>query len=344
VYNIGLETKIAAWNSAKVNYNSFDLSKQLTELKNTDAKWLCECPAQSLQQSLRNLDKAYCNFFTCKGFPKFKNKHSKQSVQFAQYVKVNLQDSTVFLPKLKGVSANFHRKFKGEIKTVTVSKTTTDKYFVSILVDNKIELPKKKPIKEKTAIGIDLGIKDLAILSDETVFENKKFLRNSLANLRVQQRSLSRKKKTSNQYKKQKLVLAKLHERIKNQREDYLHKVTTSIIKKYDTIVLENLNVTGMVKNHNLALSISDMGWSNFNRMLDYKAEWYGKNIIRIGRFEPSSKTCSECGKINKELKLSDRVWICDYCMMPHERDVNAAKNIKHFWLRNKPVNAKVIQ
>lgn len=345
VYNLGLETKIAAWISAKKTYTCIDLSNQIVELKDGVAPWLSDCPSQTLQMSLRNLDNAYTSFFRGEGFPKFKSKYARQSIQFPQGVRINTENSTVFLPKLKDVSVNFHRKFKGDIKTVTVSKTTTNKYFVSILVDNQAELPTKKPVKEKTAIGIDLGIKDLAILSDGTVFENKKFLRNSKTNLRVQQRSLDRKKKTKGaNYEKQRLVVARLHERIRNQREDYLHKVSTSIIKKYDTIVLEDLNVAGMIKNHNLALAISEIGWSKFNAMLDYKADWYGKNIIRIGRFEPSSKCCSECGKINKELKLSDRVWICEGCFTPHHRDINAAINIKKFGLRNKPLSAKVSQ
>lgn len=342
VYNLGLETKIQAWVSAKKNYTCIDLANQMKELKDTEANWLAECPSQTLQMSLRNLDNAYTKFFKGGGFPKFKNKHGKQSIQFPQGVKINFSESTIFLPKLRNINAVFHRKFVGDIKTVTVSKTTTNKYFVSILVDNKIDLPKKKKVKQKTAVGIDLGIKTLAVLSDGTVFENKKYLRNSKRNLRVQQRSLDRKKKVKGiNYEKQRLVVARLHEKIRNQREDYLHKISTSIIKKYDTIVLEDLNIQGMMKNHKLALSIGEMGWNKFNSMLEYKSEWYGKNIIRIGRFEPSSKCCSVCGTINKELTLKDRVWVCT-CGISHDRDINAAINIKKFGLRNKPSNANV--
>jgi putative transposase len=343
VYNLGLETKIQAWISAKKNYTCIDLANQMKELKDTEATWLGDCPSQTLQMSLRNLDNAYTMFFKGGGFPKFKNKYSKQSIQFPQGTKTNFNNSTIFLPKLKLVSVDFHREFKGDVKTVTVSKTTTNKYFVSILVDNQVDMPAKKQVKEKTTVGLDLGIKTLAVLSDGTVFENKKWLRKAKQNLRVQQRSLDRKKKVKgSNYEKQRLVVARLHEHTKNQREDYLHKISTSIIKKYDTVVLEDLNIKGMMANHKLAFAIGEIGWYKFNTMLEYKAEWYGKNIIRIGRFEPSSKCCSGCGTINKELLLKDRVWTCKNCGISHDRDVNASINIKKFGLRNKPSNANV--
>lgn len=342
VYNLGLETKIQAWISAKKNYTCIDLANQMKDLKDTEATWLADCPSQTLQMSLRNLDNAYTKFFKGGGFPKFKNKYSKQSIQFPQGTKVDFKSSTIFLPKLKQVNVLFHREFKGEIKTVTVSKTTTGKYFVSILVENKVNIPAKKKVKEKTTVGIDVGIKTLAVLSDGTVFENQKWLREVKRNLRVQQRSLDRKKKVKGaNYEKQRLVVARLHEHIKNQREDYLHKISTSIIKNYDTIVFEDLNIKGMMQNHKLAFAIGEIGWHKFNTMLEYKAEWYGKNIIRIGRFEPSSKCCSSCGTINKELTLKDRGWTCK-CGETHDRDVNASKNIKNFGLRNKPSNANV--
>jgi len=342
VYNLGLETKIQAWTSARKNYTCIDLANQMKELKDTEAEWLSECPSQSLQMALRNLDNAYTKFFKGGGFPKFKNKHSRQSIHFPQGVSVNFEDSTIFLPKLKNMSIDFDRQFNANIRTVTVSKTTTNKYFASVLVEDGKIIPIKKKVKETTSVGIDLGIKTFAVLSDGTTFENHKFFRKAKANLRVQQRSLDRKKKVKGaNYEKQRLVVAKLQEHIKNQREDYLHKISTSIIKKYDTIVLEDLNVSGMMKNHTLALAIGEVGWSKFNSFLEYKAEWHGKNIIRIGRFEPSSKCCSSCGKINKELTLKDRVWTCK-CGVTHDRDINAAINIKNFGLRNKPLIVNV--
>jgi putative transposase len=346
VYNLGLETKISAYIGQRKSLTCFDLTKQMKELKDTDATWLSEVPAQSLQMSLRNLDNAYTKFFKGGGFPKFKNRYSRQSIQFPQGVKVNFKENTIVIPKLKTLSIDFSREFKGIIKTTTISKTVTNKYFVSILVDNQVDIPTKINIKESTTVGIDMGIKTFATLSDGTSFANPKNLRNNLKRLRVEQRTMNRRfkkgaKEQSNGYQRQKLLVALLHERISNQRKDYQHKVSTSIIKKYDTIVLEDLNIQGMMSNHKLALAISEVGWNQFESMLKYKCEWYGKNLIYIGRFEPSSKICSCCGVINKELKLQDREWTC-VCGATHDRDSNAATNIKTFGLRKQPLDVNV--
>lgn len=347
IYNLGLETKITAWTSARKNLTCIDLANQMKELKDTEAQWLHECPSQSLQMALRNLDNAYTKFFKGGGFPKFKSKHNRQSIQFPQGVKVDFENSNVILPKLRKVRCIFHRKFNGNIKTVTVSKTVTNKYFVSILIDNQKELPKKKLIREETAIGIDMGIKTFATLSNGDVLNNSKYLRKELKRLRIEQRKLSRRfkngaKEQSKGYYKQKLVVAALHERIKNQREDFLHKASIRIVKSFNTICLEDLNIQGMIKNDKLALAISEMGWYKFRKMIEYKAEWHGKNVLFIGRFEPSTKICSNCGSINNNLTLKDRNWTCLPCGVHHDRDTNAANNIKNFGLRNKPttVNA----
>ncbi len=338
VYNLGLETKIAAYTSAKKNLTCFDLIKQTTELKKT-VPWLAECPSQALQMALRNLDNAYTNFFKGAGFPKFKKRSTTQSMQFPQGV--SLKEGFVILPKLREVIVIEHRPLgKGLIKTTTVSKTTANKYFISVLIDNQIEIPKKKIVKEKHTTGIDVGLKTFATLSDGAQFHSPKFLREQLQRLRIEQRKLQRKfKKGVNEqskgHQKQKLIVAELHEKIANRRKDFLQKTSTAIIKQYDTICLEDLNIQGMMKS-NLAKAISDVSWGEFTRMLEYKAEWYGKNIIYIGRFDPSSKICSTCGTINKELKLSDRVWTCK-CGVTHDRDKNAAINIKNFGLRNQP-------
>lgn len=348
VYNLGLETKIAAWTSAKKHLTCIDLANQMKELKDTEATWLAECPSQTLQMALRNLDNAYTNFFRGAGFPKFKRKSNTQSIQFPQGV--TIESDQIFLPKLKMVDFVQHRSLgKGIIKTVTVSRTPADKYFVSILIDNQKELPKKKPVREKSTVGIDVGLKTFAVLSDGSQFHAPKFLREQLLRLRIEQRKMSRQfkkgvkvKDQSNNWHKQRLIVAILHEKVSNRRKDFLHKTSTAIIKQYDTICLENLNVQGMQQNRKLSLSISDVSWSAFNSMLEYKAEWCGKNIIYIGRFEPSSKICSNCGNIFKELTLSDRVWTCGKCGTEHDRDHNAAKNIKNFGLWNKPAVAKV--
>ncbi|AYD46446.1 RNA-guided endonuclease TnpB family protein [Arachidicoccus soli] len=347
VFNLGLETKMQAWTTARKHLTCIDLANQMKELKDTEATWLQECPSQTLQMSLRNLDNAYTQFFKGGGFPKFKSKHRKQSIQFPQGVKTDFENSIIFLPKLKNVTCIFHRQFKGEIKTVTVSRTSTGKYFVSILVENQKQLPKKKPVMQKTTVGIDMGVKTFATLSDGTTFDNPKHLRNNLRRLRVEQRKLSRRfkrgaKEQSKNFLKQKLVVAKLHEHIKNQREDYLHKASTHIIRSYNSICLEDLNIKGMMQNEKLALAIGEVGWHKFKTMLEYKAEWYGKNILYIGRFQPSSKLCSHCGHIFKELSLKDRSWTCQSCGTHHERDENAALNIKTFGLRIKPSTVNV--
>lgn len=365
VYNLGLETKISAWTTANKSYSCIDLANQMKELKDTEAPWLDECPSQALQMSLRNLDNAYTNFFKRgTGFPKFKNKHGKQTMQLPQGVRLSDDNKQIFIPKLKWTDIDVHRSLgNGEIKTVTISRTVTNKYFVSILIDNKREKPELKPISRETSVGLDLGIKDFIITSDGKKFDNKEFFKSTQRELRIAQRTLSRRfqkgKKSneqSNHYKEQKLVVALLHEKVRNQRLDYLHKVSTYLVNKYDTICLEDLNVKGMsarcepkkdengnfVKNgqsakSGLNKSILDVGWSEFRNMLEYKADWQGKNISVIGRFDPSSKMCSCCGKINKELTLNIRGWTCVGCKTKHDRDVNAAINIKNFGLRDKP-------
>lgn len=347
VYNLGLETKIASWTSLRKNVSCFDLMKQLTELKKTECKWLAECPAQSLESAITNLDNAYTKFFKGCGFPKFKKKSNTQSIIFRRDSKV--EAGKIRLTKIGWIDFVQHRTFEGEIRTVTVSKTPAGKYFVSILVKDEKELPTKRLIDEKTTVGIDVGLKTFATLSDGQTFENPKYLHEQLKRLKKEQRTLARRYKKgvknseqSKGWHKQKLVVAKLYEKISNKRADFLHKTSTAIVKQYDTICLENLNVAGMIKNGNLSKAISDVSWSEFNRLLEYKAEWYGKNIIRIGRFDPSSKICSSCGNINKKLKLEHREWDCEKCGAHHDRDENAAINIKNFGLRAKPSIANV--
>ena len=328
VFNLALETKNAAYIGAKHNYSAFDLVKQLPELKK-ELPWLKEVNSQSLQQAIQNMDIAFKKFFKGDGFPKFKSKRKgKQSFSIPQNVIV--ENDLLIIPKFKeGIKMSLHRPTNGTIKSATISVTPTGKYFVSILCDTNTEIPTKAPITESTTIGIDLGIKDFAITSEGEVFENPKFLRNSISKLKYVQRKFSKKKG-----KRTKNKLAKLHEKVANQRKDFLHKVSTKLIRENQTICLETLAVKNMVKNHNLAQAISDVSWSTFVSMLEYKAEWYGKNILRIGQFAPSSKTCS-CGVINKDLKLSDREWTCKSCGTTHDRDILAACNIKSFALKN---------
>ncbi len=328
VYNLALETKNAAYIGSKHNYSAFDLIKQLPELKK-EYPWLKEVNSQSLQQAIQNMDIAFKKFFKGAGFPKFKSKHKAiQSFSIPQNVIV--ENDLLIIPKFKeGIKMALHRPTKGTIKSATISVTPTGKYFVSILCDTNTEIPNKAPITESTTIGIDLGIKNFAITSEGEVFENPKYLRKAQSKLKYVQRKYSKYKG-----KRTKQRLALLHEKVVNKRKDFLHKVSSKLISENQTIALETLAVKNMVKNHNLAQAISDVSWSTFVSMLEYKADWYGKNILRIGQFAPSSKTCS-CGVINKDLKLSDREWTCKSCGTTHDRDILAACNIKSFALKN---------
>lgn len=328
LYNLSLETKKTAYIGFRHNLSAFELIKQIPELKE-EYPWLKEVNAQSLQQSIRNMDVAYKSFFNGSGFPKYKSKHhGKQSFSAPQNIRV--EGDKIIMPKfIDGVKMIMHRPILGMVKSAVVSVTPTGKYFVSILCDTKEEKPTKAPIKENSTIGIDLGIKDFAITSDGEIFENPKYLRKAQSRLKFVQRKYSK-----NKGKRTKKRLAMLHEKVANKRKDFLHKVSIKLICENQTIALESLGVKNMVKNHSLAKSISDASWSTFVSMLEYKAEWYGKNILRIGRFEPSSKTCSNCGSINDELTLKDREWTCKPCGSILDRDVNAACNIKSFALK----------
>ena len=334
IFNWALAKKIEVYQKENKSISRFDLQKELPTMKKSDDfSWLKEVNSQSLQASLENLDKAYTKFFRDKkGFPKFKAKHrSRKSFSIPQSTKVDFKCSRMFVPKFKGgIKVKFHREFQGVIKTSTISQNASGKYFVSILVEtDDIEIKKSKP-NIKNAIGLDLGIKTFAVLSDGTEIQSPKHLKNNLERLKVLQKRASKKQKGSSNRRKANKRVALLHERITNRRSDFLHKTTIKLIRENQTICLETLKVSNMIKNHNLAQAISDVSWSKFNEMINYKSDWYGVNILRIGQFEPSSKMCS-CGVINKELKLSDRVWTCKSCNTTHDRDLLASQNILRF-------------
>ncbi len=329
LYNLALETKQVAYASQQVDLSRYDLQVQLKDLKN-ECEWLKEVNSQSLQVALMNLDAAYLRFFKGQGnFPNFKKKSKGGSFNIPQ--NVILENGKLIIPKFKkGIDIILHRPVKGEIRQATISITPTGKYFASILCETNSAIPVKKPIIEKTTVGIDLGIKTFLVASDGKEFDNPKHLRNAMSKLKYVQSKYSKYKGKETKHR-----LAILHEKVANQRKDFLHKASSEIIKNHDSIAIEDLNIKGMVQNHKLALSISDAGWGTFVTMLEYKAEWYGKNILKIGTFEPSSKTCSCCGSINKELTLKDREWTCNGCGTLLSRDVNAAINIKIFALKN---------
>jgi putative transposase len=331
VYNLALETKQMAYIGNRVNLSYFDLTKQLPDLKK-ECPWLKEINSQSLQVSIGHLDEAFNRFFKKQGkFPKFKKKSSKGSFNVPQYVRVDFEENKLHIGKFgkRGINIILDRTFNGIIRQATISKTPTDKYFASILVDTREKVPDKLKIKEETTIGIDLGINSFLVSSDGLRFDNPRFLRQSISRLKFTQRKYSKHKGKKTKYR-----LALLHEKVTNQRKDFLHKVSTQLVKSHDNIAIEDLSINNMLKNHYLAQSISDVGWGLFVSMLKYKAEWYGKNILKIGRFEPSSKTCSVCGKINENLSLKDREWACENCGSTLDRDINAAINIKNFALK----------
>ena len=338
IYNWALNLRKESYEQSGKTISKFELNKMVTQLaKKEEYSWLQEVLSQSLQQSIQNLDTAYIKFFKEKtGFPKFKSKKThRHSYRIPQNVKIDFENHKVFLPKIKWVNIRVDREFEGLIKSATVKQLPSGKYFVSILVEDGKDYQTKKQIEHANAVGIDLGIKDFAILSDGTKIENPKFLRTKEQRLKVLQKRLSRKQKGSNNRNKQRIKVAKLQEKITNERKDFLQKLTTKLVKEsqFDTFCLENLNVSGMMRNHKLAKSIAEVSWYQFIEMLKYKCEWYGKNLVQIGQFEPSTKTCAHCGYKNTELTLKDREWICPVCNTYHDRDINAAINIKNFAL-----------
>jgi putative transposase len=334
VYNWALEQKIKTYEQTGKSINHMDLDKLLPALKR-EKTFLKETNSQSLQGMTKHVDAAFTRFFREKnGFPKFKSKKNPiQSFPVPQHYTVDFENCTIKLPKIGNIETIFHRIFEGTLRTATVSRSCTGKYYISILVEDGNVLPVKQKHSEATTVGVDVGIKDFAVLSTGEKIENPKYLKDSLKRLKCLQKRVSRKQKGSNRRNKARILLSKIHEKISNQRNNFQHQISSKLISENQAISLETLNVKGMVKNHCLAQAISDSSWSSFVTKLEYKAEWFGKTILRIGRFEPYSKLCNVCGYYNSELTLKDREWICPDCKTPHDRDINAAINIKKFSL-----------
>jgi len=326
VFNRYLNSRKETYLEEKKSLNYYDNANDLTKLKKEeDFVWLKEINSQSLQSSLRNLDTAYNKFFRKQTqFPRFKSKYDKQSFTIPQ--SVYIEEGKLCIPKFKkGIKLNIHREIKGKLLFATISKSTTGNYYVSITCE--VEYTPFE--KTNSKVGIDTGIKDLAILSDGKVYENIKTLKANLNNLKYEQRQLSKKTKGSNSRLRQKSKLARVHEKVTNIRKDYLHKVSTEIIKNHDVICIEDLAVKNMMKNHKLAQAFSDVSLGTFYTMLEYKANWNDKVVVKIDRFFPSSKTCNVCNYINQDLTLKDREWTCPSCNTKHDRDFNASINIK---------------
>lgn len=294
-------------------------------------EWLKECDSQVLQSSLRHLASAYQNFFDKRGkYPRFKSKHGRQSIQYPQRVKIDT--NRIRLPKVGLVKCVVHRDIIGAIKTVTVSKNACGHYYAAVLTEDGRKLP---PVStDGKAVGIDVGLTHLAVTSDGNTFANPRHIRKHERNLKRKQQKLSRAKKGSNSRNKARLKVARVHERISNARRDYLHNVSRRLVNENQVIAVEDLNVKGLTKNHNLAKAISDAGWGELCRQLEYKAAWDGKAFIKVGRWFPSSKACSDCGFIQDKMPLDVRAWKCGNCGSQHDRDVNAATNIKQEALR----------
>lgn len=334
VYNWGLENKIRTYESDGKSISRFTLNKMLPDLK-SEHVWLKDINSQSLQGATLNLENAFTRFFReKKGFPTFKSrKNSSQSFSVPQGYNVNFETHKVRLPKIGWVKTKLHRRYEGIEKTATVSITPTGKFYISILIDDEQEQTPMQHFDENTTVGVDVGIKDFAILSNGEKVDNPRNLKKSLLRMKVLQRRLSRKQKGSNNRNKAKKAVAKLHEKIHNQRNDFQHKLSFRLVCENQAIALETLNVEGMLKNHKLAQHIADASWSSFVTQLEYKAQRYGKTVLRIGQFEPSTKICSKCGYYNRELLLADREWVCPDCDTHHDRDINAAINIRKFAL-----------
>ena len=293
--------------------------------------WLTDCYSQVLQSVSLNLSRAFINFFEGRAkYPNFKSKHGKQSIQYPQSVK--LLDGVIKLPKIGEVEAKLHRTFDGTLKTVTVSMTCTGKYYAAMLFDDG--LPNAPALTDGKAVGVDLGLSHFAITSDGSKFDNPGHLKKREKNLKRKQQKLSRKVKGSNSRTKARLIVARAFERITNTRKDFQHKLSRKLVNENQVIIVENLAVKNMVKNHNLAKAISDCGWSELTRQLKYKSEKEGKTYLEIGRFFPSSKTCHVCLNQIGNLPLEVRSWTCLFCQTKHDRDINAAINIRDEGMR----------
>jgi putative transposase len=350
IYNWGLDRKIKAYQNEKKNLTYIQLAKELTTLKKTEEHgFLNSCANECLQQSLRNLDNAFTSFFKArKGFPKFKaKKRSKDVCKFINSVHFDFNEWKVKIPRVGWVKLCRNRTFDTanvKIGTLTVSRDKCGDLWVTIMTETNETCPPRTKVDVSSAVGVDLGIKDYAILSDGTRYGNPKFLEKGQERLQSLNKRFSKSTRGSRRRERLKLKIARLHRRISNRRANFLHQLSSSLVKRFDTVCMENLNVDGMLKNHKLSNSVQSAAWGEFARQVAYKCQWHGKNLVFIGRFEPSSKTCHNCGYVKSDLKLSDREWRCPSCGSILDRDLNAAKNILTFGLHPQALVGKDIK
>ena len=343
VYNWALAEKDKYYKKTGKNLSKRQLQDRMVASKKDEKEWLAEVNSQSLLASLANLDTAFSNFFRGRAkFPRLKSKYSGwQSYQCPQHVTVDFEKGVVNLPKLKGIKAKLHRSFSGKVKTVTIKRSPSGKYFASVLVADGSVDPVPATIERECTIGLDVGLSEFLIDSDGQKTKNPRVLKASLARLAVEQKKLARKKKGSTNRARQKRKVSIIHERVANRRYDFIHQVTSNLADKNHatTFAVEDLNIKGMVKNHKLAKAIQDASWGMFLTTLEYKCRWNGKNLIRIGRFQPSSRLCTSsrlcnsCGHKMEAMPLSVREWDCAVCNTHHDRDINAARNIRDIGL-----------
>ncbi|MFK0572256.1 RNA-guided endonuclease TnpB family protein [Endozoicomonas sp.] len=328
IYNWALSEKDKHYKETGKSLSKRQLQDSMAE-KRTDKEWLTEVNSQSLLASLAHLDIAFSNFFQGRTkFPKFKSKYSGwQAFQSPQHVTVDFEQNNINLPKLKGIKAKLHRPFTGKVKTVTVKRCPSGKYYASVLVDNGVVNPVPATIEPENTIGIDVGLTEFLIDSEGNKTKNPRILKSSLERLGAEQKKFARNKKGSGNRAKQKRKVSKIHEIVANRRHDFIHQVTAKLAVKNHatTIAVENLNIKGMIRNRKLSRAIQEASWGMFLRVLDYKCRWNGKNIIQIGRFQPSSKLCNCCGYKAESMALSIREWDCPVCKSHNDRDINAA-------------------
>lgn len=330
VWNNALATTQELYRSTGKGLNYHAMAVRLPKLKQ-EFEWLRDADSQVLQQSLQNLARAFESFFAKRGYyPRFKSKHGRQSVQYPQRVKIN--GARIYLPKVGLVECVVHRKITGKIKTVTVSRNACGQFYAAILTNDGLDPPVVST--GGRAIGIDVGLTHLATTSDGSKFDNPRHLRKAERNLKRKQQSLSRKKKGSNSRNKARKLVARAHERVACARKDHLHKLSRRIVSENQVIAVEDLNVKGIMANHTLAKATADVGWGMFIGFLEYKAARSGKAFVRCSRWFPSTRACSECGSISETKPLDIRSWVCPHCSAHHDRDINAARNIRDEGIR----------